>query len=688
MTFLLFQAFLLMAAAYFLGAFLGCWWRRTFFGPAQERSIRSNAEAVATAGAVTSADALNIPRSEPIPVQPRIEYVEAPEAIAERNRFERALSGAGSLQAGRPDDAYDTAEVAHQDEPPRADDDIAHFAVEPRSTQAGHEPTASSAPPHAGAPEIEPEPVPAAANVTDDAIAAAAAAAVAAAVGQRAAQSFAPPAEATPAPQATPVAASGGMAGVAADVRVPPLMPADSQDLKLIRNIDADVERILNGLGIWRYADIARWGHGDVAAVNVAVGGHARVQRENWVEQATVLAKGGLTAYARRRLRGEAADARPTEAARPSHGSMAAAPARAMPSLPGETTEPRTPSGMASAAAAAVAAAAASASRGRAASASSRYLAPVRAPRPVITELGEPRATVPEPAPTPPATAHVPPTTPLAPPAPAGTLTRSIADSLQRIRGIDAAAEHLLHDNGVTRYAQIVDWTVTEVEYFDELMEQPGRVSRENWIEQAQILARGGSTLFARQRDAGAIQLVGGAAAMAAAAASAASAAMQTIGEPRAARPSRLVDAMRQNQERAPAAQPQDQPEPQSSQAQSSQTQSSQTDSHLVRHDVAGLRSVRSEALRSDRFGGTAHAVDDLKRIRGIGVLIEKKLNSLGISAYDQIANWTAADVADVSEILDFRGRIERENWIEQARILSAGGQTEFSRRVDRGDAS
>jgi len=38
-----------------------------------------------------------------------------------------------------------------------------------------------------------------------------------------------------------------------------------------------------------------------------------------------------------------------------------------------------------------------------------------------------------------------------------------------------------------------------------------------------------------------------------------------------------------------------------------------------------------------------------------------------------------------VSEKLNFKGRIERENWIEQARILSSGGQTEFSQRYDRG---
>ena len=82
--------------------------------------------------------------------------------------------------------------------------------------------------------------------------------------------------------------------------------------------------------------------------------------------------------------------------------------------------------------------------------------------------------------------------------------------------------------------------------------------------------------------------------------------------------------------------------------------------------------------VSTGRAGGES---DDLKRIRGIGVLIEKKLNSLGIVHYEQIANWTGADTARISRLLDFQGRIEREAWIEQARILATGGQTEFSRR-------
>lgn len=105
-----------------------------------------------------------------------------------------------------------------------------------------------------------------------------------------------------------------------------------------------------------------------------------------------------------------------------------------------------------------------------------------------------------------------------------------------------------------------------------------------------------------------------------------------------------------------------------------------------ARSDLAGLRSVKSESLRGDDVDYSRAGLDDLKRIRGIGVLIEKKLNSLGIVSYEQVANWSTADIERISELLDFKGRIERENWIEQARILASGGQTEFSRRVDRGE--
>lgn len=108
-------------------------------------------------------------------------------------------------------------------------------------------------------------------------------------------------------------------------------------------------------------------------------------------------------------------------------------------------------------------------------------------------------------------------------------------------------------------------------------------------------------------------------------------------------------------------------------------------------HDSKGQGNVSSAAIGAgsvphSRPASTGAKGDDLKRIRGIGVLIERQLNVNGITRYQQIANWSSSDIAAISAKLDFKGRIERENWVEQARILSSGGETEFSKRVDRGD--
>lgn len=63
---------------------------------------------------------------------------------------------------------------------------------------------------------------------------------------------------------------------------------------------------------------------------------------------------------------------------------------------------------------------------------------------------------------------------------------------------------------------------------------------------------------------------------------------------------------------------------------------------------------------------------DDLKRISGVGPKLEKLLNSLGIYRFDQIAEWTPENVAWVDARLTFKGRIERDNWIDQAKAITA----------------
>ena len=69
-------------------------------------------------------------------------------------------------------------------------------------------------------------------------------------------------------------------------------------------------------------------------------------------------------------------------------------------------------------------------------------------------------------------------------------------------------------------------------------------------------------------------------------------------------------------------------------------------------------------------MGGTP---DPLIDIRGIGPVNEKKLNQLGIWHFDQIAAWTPAEIAWVGSYMAFPGRIEREDWVGQARALAAG---------------
>lgn len=92
---------------------------------------------------------------------------------------------------------------------------------------------------------------------------------------------------------------------------------------------------------------------------------------------------------------------------------------------------------------------------------------------------------------------------------------------------------------------------------------------------------------------------------------------------------------------------------------------------------------TRPEALDAPR-GGKA---DDLKRIKGVGPKLEQLCHALGFYHFDQIANWTEAEVAWVdANLKGFKGRVSRDNWQEQAKILAAGGETEFSSRVDEGD--
>ena len=97
---------------------------------------------------------------------------------------------------------------------------------------------------------------------------------------------------------------------------------------------------------------------------------------------------------------------------------------------------------------------------------------------------------------------------------------------------------------------------------------------------------------------------------------------------------------------------------------------------------TAASEQSRPTGLTEAREGGA----DDLKRIKGVGPKMEKLCNSLGFYHFDQIAAWTGSEVAWVDDNLaGFKGRVTRDNWVDQAKMLAEGGETEFSKRVDKG---
>ena len=93
------------------------------------------------------------------------------------------------------------------------------------------------------------------------------------------------------------------------------------------------------------------------------------------------------------------------------------------------------------------------------------------------------------------------------------------------------------------------------------------------------------------------------------------------------------------------------------------------------------------EVISAAAMGSAAWVddADDLTRIKGLGPKIATLLRSLSVTRFDQIAAWSEADVARIdSQLGTFQGRIARDNWIEQARYLSAGDVSGFEARFGK----
>ncbi|RME15789.1 MAG: 50S ribosomal protein L21 [Alphaproteobacteria bacterium] len=86
---------------------------------------------------------------------------------------------------------------------------------------------------------------------------------------------------------------------------------------------------------------------------------------------------------------------------------------------------------------------------------------------------------------------------------------------------------------------------------------------------------------------------------------------------------------------------------------------------------AAAPKPKKAAAKKKAEAAAPAAGGDDLKQLSGVGPALEKKLHEAGVTTFAQIAAWTEDDIAAMDEKLSFKGRIEREGWVEQAKKLA-----------------
>ncbi len=212
-------------------------------------------------------------------------------------------------------------------------------------------------------------------------------------------------------------------------------------------------------------------------------------------------------------------------------------------------------------------------------------------------------------------------------------------DELLRISGVGPKNEKILHSLGYFHFDQIASWTPEQVNWVDDHLNFGGRIGREEWTNQARLLADGNDAEFNKRYG--------------------------TAGEGSKAA---VVSATRPTNEKAAVTAP-------------AATVMASADKAADDKAAASGKMSKPKGLSKAR----GNKADELQRISGIGPKNESILHSLGFFHFDQVAAWTATEVSWVDDHLRFGGRIKREEWIRQARLLAEGKDAEFAKLYGKG---
>ncbi len=90
---------------------------------------------------------------------------------------------------------------------------------------------------------------------------------------------------------------------------------------------------------------------------------------------------------------------------------------------------------------------------------------------------------------------------------------------------------------------------------------------------------------------------------------------------------------------------------------------------------ASSAKDTVGEMLEKPKIAAAVGDPDDLTVIKGIGPKLNDLCHSLGVMRFDQISQWNTADVAEVDQYLKIKGRIDRDRWVDQAKLLAAGDE-------------
>jgi predicted flap endonuclease-1-like 5' DNA nuclease len=267
--------------------------------------------------------------------------------------------------------------------------------------------------------------------------------------------------------------------------------PAQPDDLKLIVGIGPVNERKLNALKVNRFAQIAAWTPKDEVTFGEKLEFPGRIEREEWVRQAKKLAaggksedsaelarKGGKTASAAPKAAGILGSGAVKTAKAPAAITVAAKPSVQVAEASAKPTE-KNPSGKAATA------------------------------KPAAIKAAQTKTAPTKTAPTKTAPTKAAPTKTASPKRPmAAKLAKPVGgkpDNLTLINGIGNVIEKKLHGMGVFHFEQIASWSKAQAEDFSRAVGFPGRAERENWMKEAAVFMKGGTTDHARKVEKGEI---------------------------------------------------------------------------------------------------------------------------------------------------------------------------------------